>query len=178
MAANPEERTTLEAVAIHTWLKVELPRMKAEEVPVIEATQNQTRDETETELKSLDVISNPDYAYDTTLIPYLESMFFELPTTVRRSSEVERVLEETRAAKARMQGGLTEKLLRKISRSAYGMDADGKLSANSMVMITMFTNDMLHDKIMTCVFTVMAMMSIFIKVNYDILHGKFVNVCI
>jgi hypothetical protein len=110
MEKNPENRLTVDQIANHDWLKAELPR-DPYEVPIIpfvdpdadesitpspmrsasprRSTFSSNASQEEEDFFRLPPpghISNPNFAYDSTLAPYLELMFEDLPQISRRSS--------------------------------------------------------------------------------------------
>ena len=124
---EPEKRASLDEISSHPWLLLDIPR-HPKEIPVIPPpgvrgypemepiSETITEETTPTLPPTLNRLSNPSYAYDTTLIPYLESMFDDLPVRYRRSSAVEELMHE-KQERTRRRREMANKFLRRLSLS-------------------------------------------------------------
>lgn len=84
---DPDKRLSIDSILNHTWLRTDYP-LDSSEVPVIPGFKSINEDTIDKCQKKC-FISNQQFAHDTTLVPYLEQMFEDLPQLLRRSSQVD-----------------------------------------------------------------------------------------
>jgi serine/threonine-protein kinase 11 len=113
-------RYSLDQIRAHLWVQLDIPR-HPKEISVTPPLDNDSGvhsspipEDQPAQPPTHSHLSNPNYAYDTTLIPYLEPMFDDLPTRYRRSSVVEALMiEKFRQRNAR--SDMAGKFLRRLS---------------------------------------------------------------
>eukprot|EP00158_Paraphelidium_tribonemae_P007216 Partr_v1_DN28156_c0_g1_i7_m55487 putative serine threonine kinase 11 len=125
MTKDPKERLTLVQISDHNWMRAEIPKSDSE-VPVLPLLNVQPSDSSHSsepldpiidESQDYAQISNPNFAYDTTLIPYMEAMYEDIPQYCRRSSLKEKVPADFPQKSAfKRKEAIAEKFLRRLSK--------------------------------------------------------------
>jgi serine/threonine protein kinase len=154
---DPAQRLTLEKIEGHNWLKAELPRSQDEikvipvlDTPMSQVSQGQLKEElllAEEQKAASEValtnISNPNFSYDTTLIPFLENMFEDLTNNLRRSSAVEEGYFEARKKKNNRtfrKGVIAERFLKRLSKTPSSTEtSDNTLKVEVNIQSTLLT---------------------------------------
>ena len=109
--------------SIPRWMKVQLEPSEYETtiVPCVSQISSLHKVEGSSTLETVQAsvinISNPNYAYDTTLMPYLETMYEEIPRIYRRSSVSEKIREREKARKREHAIPAASKFLKRLSRA-------------------------------------------------------------
>ena len=106
MEKDPKKRFNLEAITNHTWMHLQISKSPLE-VPVIGRAGT---------FRHGSNISNPLFSEDTTLIPFLETMFDDIPTSFRRQNVYREQCRESRMKNELGNDIISDKFLRRMSR--------------------------------------------------------------